>query len=263
VSSSSSSSSAPTNRAQEIRELQRRRDEGDRRLAELEAEVSFGSGTKDLDAHLAAIRLDTGDSLADFESLFPTVEYDSAQLLDKDFWESGVPLPAEPNRPSGSGGPNATEMYKLCLLWKRAFEELDVKFGQRALLAYQMKIAYKQQRQKFKSLTELHSDVMEQLEKKELAINSSYAESKKIVENAKVTMKPCGCKKKCVHSSCGCKSRQEGCSKACGCQLSCCMNDYSYSNNAEGREKLRMLELGEIQRAEDALAEKKERLQRA
>jgi hypothetical protein len=247
-----------------------------KKLAEMEAQVAamkmenhadFGSGTEALKEHLNAIHAEQKEELDEFNECFPDADkWEDSDLLDYAFWESGIAHPPELQLPEKKASYTRSEMvtmYNTGIAFAKAFGRLDTRFAKRALLAYEMKIAYKQLRRKYAEQLEMNRDMTKQIGMKdnELAaeIQVNYAVSKKEKEAVKVTTKPCKCKSKCAHANCGCKRRGEGCGHGCDCKLDCCKNEHSYPKNKEGEAAIAKLEMAEIKKAKEEIAAKEAR----
>ena len=118
-----------------------------------------------------------------------------------------------------------------------------------------------------KELTTLLEDALRTAEEKNRFAAAVQESSMKAALAEKTTVKyaskPCGCKTKCRHHSCGCKRAEFGCSKACGCRCDGCFNEHSYAKNAEGVAALVAVEKAELERGVQEMQRKQAALEAA
>jgi len=104
-----------------------------------------------------------------------------------------------------------------------------------------------------------------------LRVQPSYTESASKVEKAKAIIssassyasKPCRCKSKCGHHSCGCKRGNFACSEGCGCRCEDCLNPASYPDTEDGIAKLQEAERKRDERNAVVLKQKLEAANKA
>lgn len=166
MSAAASSSSAPApvkkTRAQEIadRKAAIANAEAIAKLAEqmaaLQAHEPLESTMeKSLEARLFEVHAAT--DLDEFNEAWGDLKYDDMDLLDLNFWESGVVAPPEVEdlphveKKSNKAVEIVAQLHLQLKKWENAYHELDLAFGKRALLAYELKIVYKKQREKVRT----------------------------------------------------------------------------------------------------------------
>ena len=100
--------------------------------------------------------------LADEKDVIDLIEankYDEEDLIDAEFWESGVEEPAELDEEiadaitqgKGLSKPQAKQIYATYTKWRAAYLALDTKFIARALLARELKVVFAKKREQVRS----------------------------------------------------------------------------------------------------------------
>ncbi len=101
---------------------------------------------------LAAVHAEDNEQLRQYNAMISDGKYTDDDLFELAFWESGVARPVEPK---DSDPKDFKSALALCKKWEEAYDLIDGVFCKRALLAYELKIVYKMQREQVRTLATL------------------------------------------------------------------------------------------------------------
>ena len=103
-----------------------------------------------LEAEHVVVKAELRKRKAD-EQFLADLDYDEDDLIDAEFWESGVEEPPELDTIVENGKKlkkeDAVLLLQHCKKWIAAFRALDLKFVKRAALAHELKRVYAQKRE--------------------------------------------------------------------------------------------------------------------
>lgn len=242
-------------------------------------ELEIASNEKDtaestLDAslklHLAAVhqKVVSGDAGIIVPDDFLSKGYDDEQLTDVEFWDHGTTAPKEVGERYAQVDvdmmlktPSKKQENKDKLLvvdelnkWAFAFDELDIKYGKKALAFFELKQVYAMKRQALKDAQEKNLQYeeniarLDQQTKKAVKTGAKVEEieqqkqviSRELVKvTRQLTAKKCGCGKTFCTTTCGCRKNGFKCGKDCGCggEGDCC-NPATYDIDERSQEVL-------------------------